>query len=186
MVNYSGQQTQRILDATAGYRSMWFDAHKPGVIFCDIRPEVSPDILCDIKSLPFKDECFDLIVFDPPHHGTGQHSWLVDQYGHFTNADIRVLLNAVFAEFHRVIKPSGYLMFKWATHDIKLSDALRFATQHFEPLFGNKVSMRSKHASTTYWVCLRPYYSSCQGQSAIKQGPGVRRNSSAAELPLSD
>lgn len=181
-MGYYSETQPRILDATAGNRSMWFDAHQPGVIYCDIRPEVSPDIICDIKCLPFKDHCFNLIVFDPPHCHTGTGVF-ASRYGSFGIPDIRLLLNQVFAEFHRVLNPAGYLIFKWNSHDIKISDALKYAIHHFEPLFGQRTAIRTKHTSMTYWVCLRPYQADATGRTAIKTDLWARRNSSPVELP---
>lgn len=76
---------KKILDVTCGSRSIWFDKAHPAAIFCDRREEehtavwtstnrdserkcvVKPDILCDFTDLPFEDNSFNLVVFDPPH-----------------------------------------------------------------------------------------------------------------------
>lgn len=68
---------KKILDATCGSRMMWFDKNHPEAIFIDKRKGVftaygneiivSPDIQVDFKNLPFEDESFYLVVFDPPH-----------------------------------------------------------------------------------------------------------------------
>lgn len=57
-----------ILDATAGYRMMWFNKQHPNCIYLDQRPECEPDIVGDFRDLKqFADENFRLIIFDPPH-----------------------------------------------------------------------------------------------------------------------
>ena len=78
----------KILDVTCGDRTIWFQKDEPHTIYCDKRREewegdfgnelrndgrkkhrhlvIDPDILCDFTSLPFKDNSFSLVVFDPP------------------------------------------------------------------------------------------------------------------------
>ena len=56
-----------ILDATAGFRMMWFNKHHPNVTYLDQKPECEPDIIGDFRNLKdFADNSQRLIVFDPP------------------------------------------------------------------------------------------------------------------------
>lgn len=68
----------KILDACCGSRMFWFDKHNPYTTYMDIRKEyeklptghvidVNPDIIGDFRDMPFDDNEFDLVVFDPPH-----------------------------------------------------------------------------------------------------------------------
>ena len=71
----------KILDATCGTRSIWYQKNHPYVTFMDKRNgiqhsthkdnprkiKVNPDIVCEWKDAPFPDNHFDMIVFDPPH-----------------------------------------------------------------------------------------------------------------------
>ena len=71
--------SKRILDPCCGSKMFWFDKNNPDVEFCDIRKldktefypgryiEISPDTICDFTNLPFEDNSFYLVVFDPPH-----------------------------------------------------------------------------------------------------------------------
>ncbi|MBN6210625.1 hypothetical protein JYK21_29540 [Ralstonia pickettii] len=67
-----------ILDPCCGSRMFWFDPKNQGVLFGDIRDEehmlcdgrvlnVKPDVNVDFRAMPFADESFRLVVFDPPH-----------------------------------------------------------------------------------------------------------------------
>ena len=57
-----------ILDATAGFRSMWFNKKHPNCLYIDQRPECEPDIVADHRNLTqIPDNQFKLIVYDPPH-----------------------------------------------------------------------------------------------------------------------
>ena len=77
--NYTNMsETKIILDACCGSRMFWFDKENPLTLFADIRDEehtlcdgrslkVHPDIVSDFTDMPFLDESFKLVVFDPPH-----------------------------------------------------------------------------------------------------------------------
>ena len=70
-----------ILDACCGSRMFWFDKHNHLALFVDNRSEtvtakdrdkvrtieVKPDIIADFTNLPFEDNSFYMVVFDPPH-----------------------------------------------------------------------------------------------------------------------
>lgn len=61
-----------------GSRMFYFDKQDPQVLFTDIREyhdtlcdgrklDVQPDMIADCTNLPFEDETFNMVVFDPPH-----------------------------------------------------------------------------------------------------------------------
>lgn len=91
---------KRILDPCCGSKMFWFDPHNPDVEFCDIRRverekiweskdgkearylTVDPDTIADVRHLPFPDNSFWHIVFDPPHlTKIGRNAWLYKKYG---------------------------------------------------------------------------------------------------------
>jgi ubiquinone/menaquinone biosynthesis C-methylase UbiE len=104
---------------------------------------VDPDIVADFRDMPFEDDVFDMVVFDPPHLiNVGESSWLAKKYGRLDELwpeDIR----QGFAECMRVLRPAGTLIFKWNEDQVPLSEVLEAIGQ--QPLFGNK---RSK----THWL----------------------------------
>lgn len=104
---------------------------------------VNPDIVADFRNIPFPDESFYLVVFDPPHLiRAGANSWLAKKYGILEDTwqeDIRKGFN----ECMRVLKRNGTLAFKWNEDQIKLSEILKIID--YRPLFGNR---RSK----THWL----------------------------------
>lgn len=127
-------ERKKILDATCGARSIWFNKEHPAAIYCDKREErfqnlwknaenctldIAPDIVCDFTDLPFPDDSFYLVVFDPPHlTGAKETAWLVKKYGKL-DENWPQMLHDGFWECMRVLKENGVLVFKWSEHDIQ-------------------------------------------------------------------
>ena len=143
-----------ILDVCCGSRMFWFNRSHPSTVFMDNREInttlcdgrkliIKPDIVADFRNIPYLDNSFKLVVFDPPHliH-VGEKSWLAKKYGKLETT-WQTDLKQGFSECMRVLEPNGVLIFKWNEEQIKLSEIL--ANIDFEPLFGNK---RSK----THWL----------------------------------
>lgn len=144
------EDTKLILDMTCGARTMWFDKNEPHTIYCDKRKEtlynvwcsdkserklvVDPDMQCDFTDLPFSDNSFNLVLFDPPHliHAK-ETAWLVKKYGKLDDS-WPAMLHDGFAEGMRVLKPNGMLVFKWSEHDIPAEKVWKAIGQ--KPLFG--------------------------------------------------
>ncbi len=152
----------RVLDPCSGSRMMHFDRLNPDVIFGDKRQEehilcdgrllkVNPDVLMDFRNLPYADNSFNLIAFDPPHLiQAGQKSWLALKYGKLGN-DWREDLRQGFAECFRVLVNNGVLCFKWNETQIKVREVL--ALTPVTPLFGNT---SGKKAGTHWYVFMKP------------------------------
>lgn len=87
---------------------------------CDGRRlEIKPDIVADFRNIPFSNNSFNLVVFDPPHLAQiGESLWLAKKYGKLTNSwqeDIK----QGFKECMRVLEQYGVLIFKWNEQQIK-------------------------------------------------------------------
>lgn len=149
---------KKILDACCGSRMFWFDKVNPNVLFSDIREEehilcdgrlleVKPDVIADFRNLPFDDESFKLVVFDPPHmKKLGNRSWMAKKYG-VLGLDWKNDLKVGFKECFRVLAKDGILIFKWNEAQIKVSEILKLAGQ--DPLFGHRTAKSGK----TIWLC---------------------------------
>jgi len=150
-----------ILDACCGSRMFWFDKQNPMAMFMDIREEehvlcdnrllsIKPDVVADFTKMPFADNRFKLVVFDPPHLiKLGKNSWLAKKYGVLKPTwehDIRAGLN----ECMRVVDWYGVVIFKWNESQISLSKVL--SVMEFTPLFGH---VTGKHKSTIWMAFLK-------------------------------
>lgn len=143
-----------ILDVCCGSKMFYFDKNNSNVCFMDCRElkdtlcdgrklEISPDIIGDFRNIPFDDNSFHMVVFDPPHLlKAGDSSWLAKKYGKLTDT-WREDLKQGFSECMRVLKPYGTLIFKWNEEQIKMSEISKLFP--CEPVLGNK---RSK----THWI----------------------------------
>ncbi len=149
-----------ILDACCGSRMFWFDKQNPNTLFIDKRSEtlmakdrnkirtinINPDVVADFTDLPFDNESFYMVVFDPPHlQKLGDTSWLAKKYGKLPD-NWQEVISKGFDECMRVLKPNGTLIFKWNEHDIKVSDILKIIP--YRPLFGHTTGRQSK----TIWM----------------------------------
>jgi len=132
----------------------WFDKQNENTVYMDIREyddilcdgrelHIKPDIIGDFRDIPFPDNKFKMVVFDPPHmKQLGENSWMAKKYGRLGETwkdDIK----KGFEECMRVLEPYGTLIFKWNEEQIKLGEILKLTP--FKPLFGNK---RAK----THWL----------------------------------
>ncbi len=151
---------------------MWFDCKDSRAVFVDKRREthrdartpetkgwrenertieVNPDQLADFTALPFLDNSFALVVFDPPHfERSGKKGWLANKYG-WLEGDWRTELRKGFAECFRVLKPEGTLIFKWTATENPVSEILKLTPM--KPLFGHKSGKQAQ----THWIAfLKP------------------------------
>lgn len=152
-----------ILDACCGSRMFWFDKQNPNCLFIDKRNEilqakdsskksgfriieVKPNLVADFINMPFRDEFFSLVVFDPPHLKTlGKNSWMAKKYGRLSN-DWEFMIAKGFDECMRVLKFNGVLIFKWNEHEIKSNQILDIIP--YRALFGHTSGRYSK----TIWM----------------------------------
>jgi SAM-dependent methyltransferase len=160
---------------------MWFDREDARALFVDRRCEVversvkatekrfmpisvNPDVQADFTSLPFPDDSFSLVVFDPPHGFFGERSFMAREYGTLRQPDDwREMLRGGFSECFRVLKPGGTLIFKWNETDVPTSQVL--ALTDAKPLFGHKSGKQMK----THWIAfLKPNAEVCQPEGGKK------------------
>lgn len=141
-------KVMKILDVCCGSRMFWYDKKEPHTTYMDIRKavyttmyrgnerkiEVNPDVQADWKHIPFADETFDLVVFDPPHLvRAGKTSWLAKKYGTIDLVEWPNEFHKAFNEIMRV------MIFKWNEEQIPIKEVLRAFGQ--QPILGD---MRSK------------------------------------------
>ncbi len=118
-----------MLDATCGGRMLWVDKNHPNAVYVDRRIvpkgttvanvgnnwEVKPDVCASFTALPFKDESFDIVLFDPPHifgNKITETSITQTRYSILPSVGWERVLRAGFSECWRVARVA--LHFKWS------------------------------------------------------------------------
>lgn len=146
-----------VLDVACGAKMFYFDKLDSRVHFNDLNPRgqelcdgrhfvCSPDTDYDFTDLPFEDNSFPLVVFDPPHlERAGDKSYMAIKYGKL-GEDWRETLRKGFAECFRVLSSQGTLVFKWCEYQIPLREVLALTDE--VPVFGN----RNPKGSGTHWL----------------------------------
>jgi len=153
---------EEILDATCGGRSIWYgdNKHRDDTLYVDKRNDsnplkreefgyeprnysIDPDERQDFRDLPYTDESFNLIVFDPPHavrsdgmetlRGVTTRKW-----GALHAETWQEDLRNGFQELWRVLQSGGTLVFKFADESADFDEVLSLAPA--EPLFGTSVN----------------------------------------------
>lgn len=135
---------------------MWLDKNNQETVFIDKKREVNPTILAAWQSLPFKNETFDLVLFDPPHHVRREHWKPLEMYktfGCLMEDSWSKDLKEAFKELFRVLKQEHFLIFKWNSHDKKLKDVLSCSEN--KALFCQQSTGFGTKKEATYWVCFR-------------------------------
>ncbi len=150
-----------VFDPCCGAKKFYFAKDAPIVLYGDIRDKsyvqsdgrvlnVNPDLQLDVTDLPFEDETFALVVFDPPHLvSAGADSFMAQSYGTLPPNPLRFIYQG-FSECWRVLKGNGTLIFKWNTDQIEIEDVLRALP--VPPLFGNRRPTNKKGGGQTYWM----------------------------------
>jgi len=151
--------SKTILDPASGPRAFYFDKQDPRVMFGDIREHeehlltngqtivIKPDMVMDFRSLPFDDETYTTVIFDPPHlTGLSDKSWLRKKYGVLDKDTWRDDIAKGFSECFRVLKPNGVLIFKWNEYVIPTKEVIQLAQQ--QPVIGHPSGKRMQ----THWL----------------------------------
>lgn len=147
----------KIIDLSAGSRSVWFDKNYRDALYVDIRPETNPTVVADARALPAEvGDGYDLVVFDPPHKNSAASGNMAKRnYGHWTAEQITSILIGTAKEAHRITRPDALMAFKWNDHTRKLSTVLGLISTWWEPMFGHGIHEQQRHSSMTSWVMLR-------------------------------
>jgi len=150
-----------ILDACCGGRMFWKQKNQSNTVFCDNRqiekgafannwnPNwcITPDVVHDFRHMPFADNSFKLVVYDPPHlTGGSMKSVINKKYGILNKDTWRQDIVDGFIECWRVLDVYGTLIFKWNDANKKATDLIKYFP--VQPLFGDFTGKTGK----TVWM----------------------------------
>jgi hypothetical protein len=148
-----------ILDPASSTRSFYFDKKDDRVLFGDIREKethlltnnqtihIEPDEVMDFRDIPYPDESFQCVIFDPPHRiKLKVESDFIKKYGSLERESWQEDISKGFAECFRVLKVNGTLIFKWSEVSIPLREVLKITP--YKPVLGHPSGKRMG----THWV----------------------------------
>ncbi len=159
-----------VLDACCGGRMFWYDKTNEQTIFMDKREVdkgafpnnwnpnwcVKPDVLADFRNMPFPDNSFKLIIYDPPHLTSGSEKSVINKkYGLLNKETWKEDIIQGFTECYRVLDEYGTLIFKWNEANIKASELIK--SFPVKPLFGDFTGKTGK----TIWFTFMKGVSVC-------------------------
>ena len=153
-------ESKKVLGVCCSVKGMWFNKQDQRALFMDKRKEthidtypcgtktniIDTDVVGDFTDMPFEDESFYHIVFDPPHIVSNSESQITKKYGKL-EGDWREMLRQGFKECFRVLKPNGTLIFKWSEVQFPVKEILELTD--YKPLYGH----RSGKKMNTHWIC---------------------------------
>jgi hypothetical protein len=110
-----------ILDTTFGNGNFWKGFQTARVIGCDGMAARARDVQCDFRSLPFGDESFPLVVFDPPFQPATVNGLIGDRFTKPVKgiAGVRQLLEDGILECWRVSSDGLIVKVQDYIHDHK-------------------------------------------------------------------
>lgn len=117
---YPREEPKLILDATVNVGRFWRGSTRP-VIGLDIDSRYNPDVVGDNRNMPFEDETFDVVVYDPPHipnQGQDRTKDFNSRFGLGLKASAEQGYNfshlypPFVREAYRVLRPEGILLAK--------------------------------------------------------------------------
>ncbi|MGO9130520.1 MAG: hypothetical protein ACLQIS_12390 [Bryobacteraceae bacterium] len=112
------------MDATVNGGRFWHGSARP-VIGMDIQPHYGPEVVADNCQMPFRDEAFDVVVYDPPHiPNQGKDNQkdfnvrfgLVQKSSKETGYSFSHTYPPFAREAYRVLRPEGVLFCKIADY----------------------------------------------------------------------
>ena len=99
--------------------------------------ECVPDVVGDFRDMPFADDSFNLVIWDPPHiDHAGPNHWIRNKYGCAEKETWETDLKAGFDECMRVLRPGGVLILKWSDVQLKIKKVLEIVGQN--PVIGDR------------------------------------------------
>ncbi|MBR4226916.1 MAG: hypothetical protein IKR86_09185 [Candidatus Methanomethylophilaceae archaeon] len=175
-----------ILDVCCGPR-MFYDREskdREDTIYMDVRDNVDisythangtvsewhirPDIVGDFRSIPFEDGRFSLVIFGPPHLARVTETGVIARkYGRLSKEWKRDLREG-FDECFRVLRPGGFLNFKWSEAEIPLAEVT--------PLFPQRPIYYQRQGLKGAWFMFRK-----EGGDTMRYGETPERRADALE-----
>jgi len=115
------------LDATYGSGNFWDGSAHVQVTAHDSDPTRAPDGVADFRALPYDNESFDVVLFDPPHLAdAGEQSLMRERFGTYDQDELTLAMRKGAVEAWRVAR-CGVV--------VKVTDHVHGSAKHTDGLF---------------------------------------------------
>jgi len=136
---FADYEEPRFLDITAGSRNIYLNGEVDGLadtVCLDIDISVRPHVCADHRMLPFRDGCFERVVFDPPFlvkpYRNVEPVRIIGKFSYYrSRSDQLNAFSAVAAEARRVLRPGGVLLMKYMEWGMYTERNLRVETVEY-------------------------------------------------------
>ena len=147
------------IDVTAGYRMMWPNKNPPNMIFMDKNKESqrAPDILATWEYMPFRDNVFETVFFDPPHklgRTTGRGHWATPSNKNYYGIDISKtkFRTGVYKGSREFLRVANRLCFKWNDIELMVERVMTLFPKTWEKINHLVIDKGLKTGTLTHWV----------------------------------
>jgi len=163
----------KILDATCGFRGIWYIKKHPLVTYMDKRKciidakekngaiyNINPDVVSEWKDTPFPDGYFDVVIFDPPHKFIHRDSKkklgvIEQEYGLFYYETWQNEIKTGVAKLFDVLKPGGLFILKWNENMKPVKEVIKLFP--YPPAFGTRQNQPIKGVKNSHWIFFLKY-----------------------------
>ena len=147
------------IDVTAGYRMMWKNKNPPNTIFMDknkesVRP---PDIIAVWSKMPFRDNVFETVFFDPPHklgRTTGRGIWATPSNKGYYGIDISKtkFRTETYHGTREFLRVANRLCLKWNDIELPIDRVLTLLPKAWKKVSHLIIDKELKTKTLTHWV----------------------------------
>ena len=159
----------KILDATCGFKGIWFQKNHPLVTFMDKRngkyyfitpsgkkkcTKVNPDIVSEWKDAPFPDNYFDIVLASHVLEHVEDDRKAMREVHRILKPDGILLLTTPYETWEqelkvgikklfKILKPEGTFILKWNECNKPINKIIKLFP--YQPLFGTRTGLNNKN-----------------------------------------
>jgi hypothetical protein len=138
---------------------MWKNKNPPNTVFMDKNPWTPrpPDVVAVWEKLPFRDNIFETIIFDPPHklgRTTGRGMWATPTNPSYYGIDIskRDFRTGVYHGTREFLRVAKRLCFKWNDIELTLERVLSLFPKDWKEVHRKVIRKGLKTRTLSYWI----------------------------------
>jgi SAM-dependent methyltransferase len=170
---HNGQAGEGTLDMTSGLFGMQYELREVAAVNVDMSEYRKVTVRGNFQGLPFRDNVFEKVLYDPPHTVDSRNTLLGTfpyypggephlasfKYGCYRNVtQLREAVANGTREAYRVLKSGGVMIFKWSDSEKPFSwadDTIRKAAPKFDKFNMKLHNSRAHSGNLTIYIWYR-------------------------------